>query len=82
MSATDEKEPPDRGINRSVDVSATGCVVVVVSVVGGIVIGWVIAGALNVSGVRQILICGAAVFVLTWCVLGTLLISKRSTTRN
>ncbi len=45
-------------------------------------IGWVIAGALNVAGVGQILISSAAIFVLSWFVLGALLITKRSTTRH
>jgi len=75
-------EPPGSGIYRRVDVSALGCLIVVACVVGGILIGWVIVGALNVAGVGQILICFAAIFVLSWFVLGALFITKRSTTRH
>jgi len=72
-----EKEPPDRGINRTLDVTPVGCVAVAVPLIGGIVIGWAITAALDISGVAQILICSAAVFVLSWCVLGALFLSKR-----
>ena len=55
---------------------------VVALMVAGIVLGQVIATALDISGVSRILICSAAIFVLSGCALGVLLFWKRSIVRR
>lgn len=43
-------------------------------IVGGVVIGQIVASAVDVSGVSRILVSGAAIFVLTWAVGGLLML--------
>lgn len=46
-------------------------------VITGVVIGQLVASALDISGVRRILLCSAATFVESWVALGVLLLHKR-----
>ncbi len=50
---------------------------VVIALVGGAVIGYLVADALNVDAGRRILLQGGATYIIVWCLIGSLFLVRR-----